>query len=193
MRHMKRGRKLNRTASHRKAMLANLAMSVLHYERVSTTVEKAKEVRRLVERLITYGKKGSLGAIRMAARYINNKTLLKKLFDDIALRYKDRVGGYVRIVKTVERKGDNASLCMIELVGRNAAAPAAADSPAKGKGKAKGRPAQEPAAGDATVKAADDAAAPSKRPRRVRQAESEGVTPRKSKSSKRLPEESSDK
>jgi large subunit ribosomal protein L17 len=119
MRHLVSGRKLNRTASHRKAMLSNLAISILDKERVTTTLVKAKEVRSVVERLITYGKKGDLHAIRLAARRINNKTVLKKLFDDIAPTYKDREGGYTRIVKVGERKGDNAMMSIIELVGRN--------------------------------------------------------------------------
>lgn len=118
MRHLVSGRKLNRTASHRRAMLSNMAISILDKERITTTVAKAKEVRGVVERLITYGKKGDLHGIRLAARRINNKTILKKLFDDIAPGYKDREGGYTRIVKLGERKGDNASMSIIELVGR---------------------------------------------------------------------------
>lgn len=121
MRHLVSGRKLNRTASHRRAMLSNLAVSILDKERVTTTLTKAKEVRGVVERLITYGKKGDLHAIRLAARRINNKTVLKKLFDDIAPSYKDREGGYTRIVKLDDRKGDNAPMSIIELVGRGGA------------------------------------------------------------------------
>lgn len=118
MRHLVSGRKLNRTASHRKAMLSNLAVSILDEERVTTTLAKAKEVRSVVERLITYGKKGDLSSIRMAARRINDKTVLKKLFKDIAQGYKDREGGYTRIIKVDNRKGDNAPMSIIELVGR---------------------------------------------------------------------------
>lgn len=118
MRHLVSGRKLNRTASHRKAMLSNLAISVLDKERVVTTLAKAKEVRCVVERLVTYGKKADLHHIRLAARRINNKTVLKKLFDDIAPGYKDREGGYTRIIKLDERKGDNTLMSIIELVGR---------------------------------------------------------------------------
>jgi len=119
MRHLKSGRKLNRTASHRKAMLSNLAVSLLDKERVTTTIAKAKEVRRVVERLITYGKKGTLHAIRLAARRINNKDVLKKLFEDIAPGYKDREGGYTRVIKLKYRKGDSAEMAIIELVGRH--------------------------------------------------------------------------
>ncbi len=118
MRHLKHGRKLGRTASHRKAMLSNLAVSVLDKERVHTTVEKAKEVRSVVERLITYGKRGTLSAIRLAERTVKDKDVLKKLFSDIAPGYAQREGGYVRIIKTGERKGDCASMCLLELVGR---------------------------------------------------------------------------
>jgi len=119
MRHLKSGRKLNRTASHRKAMLNNLATSILDKERVTTTVVKAKEVRGIVERQITYGKKGTLAAIRLAGKTVKSKDVLKKLFDEIAPGYKEREGGYTRIVKTTERDGDNAPMCIIELVGRN--------------------------------------------------------------------------
>lgn len=118
MRHLVSGRKLNRTASHRKAMFTNMAVSILEKERIVTTLTKAKEVRGVVERLITYGKKADLHHIRLAARRINNKTILKKLFDDIAPSYKDREGGYTRIIKLEERKGDNTLMSIIELVGR---------------------------------------------------------------------------
>lgn len=118
MRHLVSGRKLNRTASHRRAMLSNLAVSILDKERVTTTLIKAKEVRGVVERLITYGKKGGLHSIRIAARRIGDKTVLKKLFDDIGPSFKDRNGGYTRIIKTKERKGDNAMMSIIELVDR---------------------------------------------------------------------------
>jgi large subunit ribosomal protein L17 len=121
MRHLVSGRKFNRTASHRRAMLSNLAVSILDKERVTTTLAKAKEVRGVVERLITYGKKGDLHAIRLAARRITNETVLKKLFDDIGPSYKDREGGYTRIIKVGERKGDNALMSIIELVGRGGA------------------------------------------------------------------------
>lgn len=109
---------MNRTASHRKAMLANLATSLLDKERVRTTVVKAKEVRSVVERLITFGKKGTLHAIRIAAKTIKSKAILKKLFEDIAVGYKGRQGGYTRVVKLGMRKGDKAEMAIIELVGR---------------------------------------------------------------------------
>jgi large subunit ribosomal protein L17 len=99
-------------------MLSNLAVSVLDKERVTTTLAKAKEVRGVVERLITYGKKGGLHATRLAARRVNDEAVLKKLFEDIAPGYKDREGGYTRVLKTEDRKGDNAPMAIIELVGR---------------------------------------------------------------------------
>ena len=123
MRHLKSGRSLSRSPSHRKAMLTNLAISILIHERVTTTVPKAKEVRSVVERLITYGKAGDLHNIRMAARTVRDKDVLKKLFDDIAPSFKERQGGYTRIVKVGERKGDNAMMAIIELVGRNGEEP----------------------------------------------------------------------
>ena len=123
MRHLKSGRSLSRSPSHRKAMLTNLAISILTHERVTTTVPKAKEVRGVVERLITYGKGGDLHNIRMAARTVRDKDILKKLFDDIAPSYKERQGGYTRIIKVGERKGDNAMMAIIELVGRNGEQP----------------------------------------------------------------------
>lgn len=147
MRHLVSGRKLNRTASHRKAMLSNLAVSILEKERVTTTLAKAKEVRSVVERLITYGKKGDdLHAIRLAARRINNKTVLKKLFEDIAPSYKDREGGYTRIIKVGDRKGDNAAMSIIELVGRGAP-----DAVRKSKKKSRGKKVETPKAEEAVV------------------------------------------
>jgi len=118
MRHLKRKRNLGISPSHRSSLLTNLAVSILDKERIITTVAKAKEVRGLVERLITYGKRGDLHAIRLAARYISDKTLLHKLFTDIAPSFKEREGGYTRIIKLGERKGDNAPTAFIELTGR---------------------------------------------------------------------------
>ncbi len=118
MRHLKAGRKLNRTASHRKAMFNNMAMSVLEHERIKTTLPKAKEVRSLVERLITYGKKGDLHGIRLIAKTVKNTDLVMKLQNDIAPGYSDRNGGYTRILKLGPRAGDNAEMAIIELVDR---------------------------------------------------------------------------
>jgi large subunit ribosomal protein L17 len=117
MRHQDRGRKLNRSASHRKAMLSNLAVAVLDKERIETTLPKAKEVRGVIERLITYAKEGTLHARRLAACRVNDKAVLQKLFSVIGPAFRDRSGGYVRVLKIGERKGDNAPMAIVELVG----------------------------------------------------------------------------
>jgi large subunit ribosomal protein L17 len=117
MRHAVRGKKLGRTSSHRKAMLGNLATSLLRYHRVRTTHQKALAVRPVVDRLITRAKSGDLHARRQAARIIHDKDILRKLFKDIGPVYKERKGGYTRILKVGERKGDNAMVSILELVG----------------------------------------------------------------------------
>lgn len=119
MRHLNSVKKLGMRTSHRKATLANLAMSVLDMERVITTVPKAKVARSLVERLITLAKRGGLHSVRLAAQTVTQKDILHKLFSDIAPSYKDREGGYTRILKLGERWGDNAQTCIFELTGRN--------------------------------------------------------------------------
>lgn len=153
MRHLVSGRKLNRTASHRRAMLSDLAISILDKERVTTTLAKAKEVRSVVERLITYGKQGGLHAIRMASRRINDKAVLKKLFDDIGPSFKDREGGYTRIIKIGERKGDNAPMSIIELVGRGGT-----EAVRKRKRKPKAKAAPQAAGATEQVQSAETAA-----------------------------------
>lgn len=117
-------RKFGRNADHRKAMLRNLATSVILYGKVETTEAKAKDMRSVVDELITLGKRGDLHARRQAAAYIRNvvadeaksQTVLQKLFDDVAPKYADRNGGYTRVVKTGTRKGDAAPMAYIELV-----------------------------------------------------------------------------
>ena len=117
-------RKFGRTADHRKAMLRNLATSVILYGRVETTEAKAKDMRSVVDELITLGKKGDLAARRQAASFIRDvvadektqQTVLQKLFDEVAPKYKDRNGGYTRVVKTGTRRGDAAPMAFIELV-----------------------------------------------------------------------------
>jgi len=116
MRHLKAYRKLNRTSSHRSLMLRNLVTSLLEHERVETTVMKAKEARRIAERMITLGKRGTLHARRRAASVLMTKSVVKKLFDEIAPRYKNRNGGYTRILRVGYRKGDGAPLAFLELV-----------------------------------------------------------------------------
>ena len=116
MRHNKAGRRLGRTTSHRIAMFRNMVTSLLNHERVVTTDAKAKEIRSVAEKMITLGKRGDLHAMRQAAAYIREKSVVTKLFSTIAPRYKDRQGGYTRIIKLGQRLGDAAPLSLIELV-----------------------------------------------------------------------------
>lgn len=135
MRHRKHGRKLGRTSAHRKAMLRNMVTTLLELEKLETTDAKAKEVRSLAERMITLGKRGAddLAARRQALRVIRSKKVVAKLFDEIGPRFADRPGGYTRIVKVEDRRGDGAPLSMIMLV----------DEPVTFKER-KARPAEEP-------------------------------------------------
>ena len=116
MRHRKAGKRLGRTSSHRIAMFRNMVTSFLNHERITTTDAKAKELRPIAEKMITFGKKGDLHSMRLAASYIRDKKVVTKLFTAIAPRYKERSGGYTRIIKIGTRLGDNASLSVIELV-----------------------------------------------------------------------------
>jgi len=127
MRHQKAGRKLNRTASHRKAMFANMAASLIEHEQIVTTLPKAKEIRPIVEKLVTLGKRGDLHARRQAISQIRDVAVVAKLFDAIATRYATRNGGYLRIMKAGYRYGDNAALAVIEFVDRDVNAKGAAD------------------------------------------------------------------
>ena len=119
MRHQKAGRKLNRTASHRKAMFANMAASLITHEQIVTTLPKAKEIRPIVEKLVTLGKRGDLHARRQAIAQIKDVALVGKLFEVLGPRYKERNGGYLRIMKAGFRFGDNAPLAVIEFVDRD--------------------------------------------------------------------------
>ena len=116
MRHRIKGRKLNRTASHRRAMLRNMATSLFRHGRIETTTAKAKELRPYAERLITLAKRGDLHARRLAAQKIADREVLGTLFGDIGPRFSDRPGGYTRILKLGNRKGDAAEMSLIELV-----------------------------------------------------------------------------
>ena len=127
MRHQNSGRKLNRTASHRKAMFANMAASLILHEQIVTTLPKAKEIRPIVEKLVTLGKRGDLHARRQAISQIRDVAVVSKLFDAIATRYASRNGGYLRIMKAGYRHGDNAPLAVIEFVERDVDAKGAAD------------------------------------------------------------------
>ncbi len=116
MRHQKRGRKLGRTASHRKAMLSNMAASVLLHKQIKTTEAKAKEARKLVERLITYGKKGTTHARRLAFAILRDKKATTILFDEIAPVYENRQGGYTRLIKLGYRPNDTSKVVLLQLV-----------------------------------------------------------------------------
>ncbi|RKY55666.1 MAG: 50S ribosomal protein L17, partial [Candidatus Neomarinimicrobiota bacterium] len=116
MRHQKHVAKLGRTASHRKALMSNLAASLIQHGKIKTTDAKAKELRRVVERLITYGKKGTVHHRRLAYRVLKDRTLIKTLFDHIAPQYADRAGGYTRITKLGFRDNDCAAVSLIEFV-----------------------------------------------------------------------------
>jgi large subunit ribosomal protein L17 len=122
MRHGFKGRQLNRTSEHRNAMFANMAAALIKHEQIVTTLPKAKDLRPIVEKLVTLGKKGSLHARRQAIAQIKDVTQAKKLFDVLAKRYKDRQGGYIRIMKAGFRHGDNAAVAVIEFVDRDVTA-----------------------------------------------------------------------
>lgn len=133
MRHRVHARKLGRSPSHRQAMYRNLVTSLLQHERVKTTDAKAKEVRRLADRMITLGKRGDLHARRRALRVIREKDVAAKVFGELADRFKDRPGGYTRVLKLRTRVGDAASLSIVELVGPAEAAPKASGTKRTGK------------------------------------------------------------
>ncbi|GAB3117782.1 50S ribosomal protein L17 [Novispirillum itersonii] len=127
MRHGMSGRKLNRTSSHRKALFSNLAAALITHEQIKTTLPKAKDLRPVVEKLITLGKRGDLHARRQAAAMLRDDAVVRKLFSVIADRYKDRQGGYTRVLKAGFRYGDAAPMAMIELVERDLSAKGASD------------------------------------------------------------------
>ena len=125
MKHNIKNKKLNKTSSHRKAMFMNMSNSLIKHEQITTTLPKAKELKRFVEKIITLGKKGNLESRRKAISILQDQKMAKKIFDVLALRYKERNGGYTRIIKLGNRFGDNAPTAVIEFVDR--------DEDAKGK------------------------------------------------------------
>lgn len=127
MRHGIGLRKLNRTSSHRKAMFSNMAVSLLNHEQIKTTLPKAKELRRVADKMISLGKRGTLHARRQAAAYLRDDAAVIKLFATLAERYKDRPGGYTRVLKAGFRYGDSAPMAVIELVERDTDAKGAED------------------------------------------------------------------
>jgi large subunit ribosomal protein L17 len=122
MRHRLQGRKLNRTSSHRKAMFANMAAALIKHEQITTTLPKAKDLRPVVEKLITLGKRGGLHARRQVLAVLKDRKLAEKLFSTLAERYRTRAGGYTRVLRAGFRHGDAAAMAIIELVERDAAA-----------------------------------------------------------------------
>ncbi|MEE8549374.1 MAG: 50S ribosomal protein L17 [Alphaproteobacteria bacterium] len=119
MRHGMHGRKLNRTSAHRRAMFANMAAALIKHEQIKTTLPKAKELRPIVDKLVTLGKRGSLHARRQALAFLRDKDITGKLFDSLAARYAERHGGYTRVLRAGFRYGDAAPMAFIELVDRD--------------------------------------------------------------------------
>jgi len=121
------GRKLNRTKAHRRALFANLAVALITHEQINTTLPKAKDLRRVADKMVSLGKKGTLSARRQAMGYLRSEDAVKKLFDTLAPRYKERPGGYTRVLKAGFRYGDAAPMALIELVDRDVEAKGAED------------------------------------------------------------------
>src|SRR3974377_2133473 len=132
MRHGKAHRKLNRTAEHRRAMFANMAAALIKHEQIVTTLPKAKDLRGVVEALITLAKRGDLHARRVAASRLHDEAMVRKLFETLGPRYQGRNGGYTRVLKAGFRYGDNAPLAVIELVDRDETAKGKDSGPVKG-------------------------------------------------------------
>ena len=136
MRHRKKGRQLGRNTKHRRALFRNLVTSLLEHERIETTEAKAKELRGFTDRMITLGKEGTLAARRRALAFIHSKDVVSKLFSDVAVRFRNRPGGYTRIIKTRRRVGDAAEMVAIELVVRgNTSSKSSSDAAAEKTGK----------------------------------------------------------
>lgn len=136
MRHRKKTNKLGRTSSHRKALLQNMAAAIIEHHQIRTTLTKAKAAQGHIEKLISYAKEDSVHARRLVFKFLQNRTLVKKLFDEIATNYDNRSGGYTRVVKLGQRRGDGAPLAILQLVGFEELT-VAEETPKKQKGKAK--------------------------------------------------------
>jgi large subunit ribosomal protein L17 len=141
MRHAKTHRKFDRRPDHRRAMLANLAASLIKHEQIITTLPKAKDLRPVVEKLVTLGKRGGLHARRQAIAQMRDLAMVKKLFDVIGPRYKDRNGGYIRVLKAGYRYGDSAPVAVIEFVDRDVAAKGLDSGPVQERAEAEASPA----------------------------------------------------
>jgi large subunit ribosomal protein L17 len=187
MRHQARSRKLGRTSAHRKAMYRNMVTSLLEHERIQTTDAKAKEVRRIAERMITLGKRGGLHARRRALRVIRRREVAAKVFEDLAERYREREGGYTRVLKLGSRRGDAAPLSLVELV--EPGPPGGQEKPAKKKKAASKKTAKAASKKAASKKAASKKAESKKAPSKKtasKKAESKKATSKKT-SSKKAP------
>jgi len=123
MRHGKSGKKLGRTSSHRLAMMRNMVTSFLKYEKIKTTDVKAKELKKVAEKMVTLGKRGDLHARRQVAAFVRDKEVVAKLFDELSVRYRDCQGGYTRIVKMGHRVGDSAPMSIVEFISETAQEP----------------------------------------------------------------------
>jgi large subunit ribosomal protein L17 len=143
MRHKHGQRKLHRTTSHRLAMLHNMVTSLLEHEAIRTTLPKAKEARKIAERMITLGKRGGLANVRLAERTVRDRAVLQKVFSEYKDRYANRPGGYTRIVRIGFRRGDGAEMALLELVDRPARAPKAEETEAAGETQATETPKTE--------------------------------------------------
>jgi large subunit ribosomal protein L17 len=164
MRHQLSGRQLSRNSSHRKALMRNMCAALLRAETIRTTLPKAKELRRVVEPLITLGKDDSLAGRRRAWTTLRDDALVVKLFEDIGPRFRSRPGGYTRILKMGPRPGDAAPMALMQLVEGEAPAPApAGDEPAKGRKKKEAAPKKEKAPAKRAAKAGKAEAAPKRR------------------------------
>jgi large subunit ribosomal protein L17 len=139
MRHRNAGRKLNRTASHRRALFSSMAAALIKHEQIVTTLPKAKELRRVADRLITLAKRGNLHSRRLALSRVRDEAMVGKLFDTLGPRYADRPGGYTRVLKAGFRYGDAAPMALIELVDRDPAALGADSGPVQGAGTEDGK------------------------------------------------------
>lgn len=131
MEHRVAGRKLQRTTAHRMAMLKNMVTSLLRHERITTTVPKAKEARKMAEHVITLGKRGGVANVRLAQKTVKDREVLKKIFGELKDRYANRAGGYTRLMRAGFRKGDAADIAVLELVDRAEAPPAEAKAEEK--------------------------------------------------------------
>ncbi len=185
MKHRVAGRKLGRTSAHRLALLRNLSSELFSKERVTTTLMKAKELRPFAEKLLTLCKRESLHARRLVLRHVHDRDVVAKMFDTLSARYAQRPGGYTRIIKLGPRRGDNAEMALIELVGAESAstaakekekeAAAAAEKPGKGARKAKGAaPEKEPEKPEAKPRARKAGARGTAKPKADTKAKSKG-------------------